>query len=112
MEKVASSEITWTIENWLNTNKVVVAAEASCHVEVGDPKVGLRFFLRPKEKSSIIKNNYVKTHISRWYSLWAEVLTPIHQNAVIEVAAVVQPDVSDEENVFSNYRAITMPYSV
>lgn len=91
MKWVASIDANWTIRNWKMCHKVAVAAEASCLVEVGNPKVGLRFFLRPKERLSTVVSGHYPV-LSKWYSLCAEVLTQVNQNAAIEVNATVYGD--------------------
>ncbi len=82
----------WTIKNWNARHKSIVAAEASCLVEVGNPKLGLRFFLRPKEKlMTVLPNAYPV--LTKWYSLCAEVITnEVYGNAAIEVIANIFGD--------------------
>lgn len=87
MEANACGHAEWIIKNWTATHKVFVAAEASCRVEVGNPKIILRFFLRPKETLVQISNSYPV--LSKYYSLWAEVVTPVNQNDAIVVTAIV-----------------------
>lgn len=70
---------------------MIAAAEVSLHVEVGDPKVALRFFLRPKEK--FVKSlQYKNENQTKWYSLCAEILTEINDNAAIEIIVVTTGD--------------------
>lgn len=72
-------------------HNVVVAAECSCHLKVGNPSVELRFFLRPKEEIRNIFYGRTSSHtvLLKWYSLCAEVLTEVNQNAAVKVTAVV-----------------------
>lgn len=86
MEEDACAEREWTINNWNTTHEVVAAAKASCYVEVGNPKVELRFFLRQKEKLMNYKGSSI---IFKWYSLCAEVLTCVNENDAIKVTAHV-----------------------
>lgn len=97
MSEVLATEVgdrvqkSWNIKNWGSNHQMIVAADIGLHVEVGDPKVALRFFLRSKEK-------YVKGtqhHLafqSKWYSLCAEVLTQLSEKAVIKVTATATGD--------------------
>lgn len=88
LENDTCGEVDWTINNWKDTHKLVVAAETSCHVEVGNPKIRLRFFLRPKEK--LVTTTYdgsSSQRINKWYSLWTEVQTQVDQNDAIKVTA-------------------------
>lgn len=90
--KDACGQGEWIIKNWTDTHKIIVAAEASCYIEFGNPKIVLRFFLRPKEKlSDAYKPNkgYNCTIISKYYTLWGEVVTPVQQNAAVKVTAFV-----------------------
>lgn len=86
MEEVACAERKWTINNWNTTHEVVVAAKASCYVEVGNPKVEIRFFLRPKEQ---LTNLDGRSTIFKWYSLCAEVLSCVNENDALKVTANV-----------------------
>lgn len=65
-----------------------MAADASCHIEVDNPKVGLRFFLRPKEKVMLVMQGSYPI-LKKWYCLCAEVLTQVNENSAIRVTASV-----------------------
>lgn len=75
----ACSIVNWKISNWHKMHKILVATEASCHIQVG--MVDLRFFLRPvADKGKGMQSD-------DWYSLWTEVKTTQPQNAAIRVTA-------------------------
>lgn len=93
VEEEACGQVSWKLNNWSSLHHVLVAADASCYVEVGDPKVELRFFLRPKEKlHTVHQDNPV---LNKWYSLCAEVLSQIDRNVALKVNASVYGGGSD-----------------